>query len=289
MVPLVEAFLSHFKGVKIVSTDPLTIETYDDTFQLDAEWTVTTWYPAPPIYPYGTAPWQVMALGYLADSQGELAFSTDKAGTKQIEWLSLIAGPSIDILKKHVDAEVMTPTLVYTPTLSAFITPEETAARWNSLKKWFSLQGHFWLGTGPYWLDKAFPIEKTLTLRRFEAYPDPASKWAGFGAPMIAVVEVDGPGQVKIGDEATYDVFVTFEDKPYPAAQVDAVKYLVFDSAGATVAIGDATAAEEGHYTVTLSKDVTSKLAAGSNKLEVVFTSKAVSIPTITDYEFVTQ
>ena len=31
------AFLDHFKAVKIVSTDPLVIETYDDLWFLDAE------------------------------------------------------------------------------------------------------------------------------------------------------------------------------------------------------------------------------------------------------------
>ena len=47
---------------------------------------------------------------------------------------------------------------------------------------------------------------------------------------MIPVVEVDGPGEVSIGAEAVYDVFITFEDAPYPADKVDAVKYLVFDA-----------------------------------------------------------
>ena len=56
---------------------------------------------------------------------------------------------------------------------------------------------------------------------------------------------------------------------------------------GAVVFQGDATAAEAGHYTITLSADDTAKLVAGSNKLEVVTTSLAVSIPAITDFEFV--
>ena len=36
-VPDFESIMSYFKGVKIVSTDPLIIETYVDTFDLDAE------------------------------------------------------------------------------------------------------------------------------------------------------------------------------------------------------------------------------------------------------------
>jgi hypothetical protein len=70
---------------------------------------------------------------------------------------------------------------------------------------------------------------------------------------------------------------------------VDQVKYLVFDATGAVVLQGDAVAVEEGYYTVTLTADDTAKLVAGSNKLEVVTTSLAVSIPTITDFEFVAQ
>jgi peptide/nickel transport system substrate-binding protein len=203
--------------------------------------------------------------------------------------MSYIAGPSLAILKADLDTLVMTPTIPYEPTLGQYVTPEEAAARYSNLDKWYGLQGHFWVGSGPFWLDKAFPIEKTLTLRRFEQFPDPASKWAGFGAPMIPVTVIDGPGEVAIGTEAVYDVFVTFEDQPYPAASIAEVKYLVFDASGLLVASGPATAAEEGHYTVTLGADVTGKLAAGSNKLEVVVTSNAVSIPGMAAYEFVTK
>jgi mannosyltransferase OCH1-like enzyme len=98
---------------------------------------------------------------------------------------------------------------------------------------------------------------------------------------------VDGPGEVAIGTEAAYDIFISFEDAPYPSEKIDAVKYLVFDATGAVVFQGDATMAEEGHYTVTFSADDSAKLVARSNKLEVVTTSKAVSIPGITDFEFV--
>ena len=93
--------------------------------------------------------------------------------------------------------------------------------------------------------------------------------------------------QSTIGTEAVYNVAVTFDDQPYPADKIDAVKYLVFDAAGAVVTQGDATAGADGAYTITLSADDTAKLVAGSNKLEVVTTSLAVSIPTITDFEFV--
>ena len=52
--------MSHFKGVKIVSTDPLVIETYDDLYYLDAEYMVTTWWPD---YTYGPGAWHNIGLG----------------------------------------------------------------------------------------------------------------------------------------------------------------------------------------------------------------------------------
>lgn len=294
--PVVSAYLSHFKGIVIESTDPLVITTYDDRFFLDGEWIVyynATWWPTPVTgYGRGDPPWEAFALGNLADAGvdpeiGQLAWSTDKATANKVEWLSFIAGPSLEILKGYVDKAKAENYIPFAPTLSQYITPEEATLRWTNFSDWYDLKGHFWVGTGPFYLEKAYPTEKTVSLMRFVDYPDLSTRWSIFGAPMIPVVEVDGPGEVAVGAEATFDVFITFQDAPYPADKIDAVKYLVFDANGAVVFQGDATPAEEGHYTVTFSTDDTAKLVAGSNKLEVVTTSKAVSIPGITDYEFV--
>jgi peptide/nickel transport system substrate-binding protein len=293
LVPNIDAFVSHFKGVVIESTDPLVISTYDDQYFLDAELIVRTWYPgyASQAFAYGAAPWQTLALGNLADASTdkttELAWTTDKAGAKEVEWASFIAGPSIAILKGWLDTAQAENYIPYAPTMGQYVTADEATLRWTNTLNWYKTQGHFWIGSGPFYLNKAFPVEKSLSLLRYDAYPDSASKWAIFGSPMIPVVTVDGPGQVTIGQEATYDVFITFQDQPYPADKIDAVKFLVFDASGAVVTQGDATAAEAGHYTVTLTADDSAKLVAGSNKLEVVTTSLAVSIPGITDYEFV--
>ena len=81
LVPGVETLLSHFKGVKITSTDPLTIETYDDTYALDAENNVTTWYPSryiPAGSSNGMINLQSMVGAMLAEENGELALSPDK-------------------------------------------------------------------------------------------------------------------------------------------------------------------------------------------------------------------
>ena len=288
-----EGFQSHFKGVRIVSTDPLTIETYDDAYQLDAENLISnyTLYPNPtwwPQYAYGEAPWHTIAVGYLAEANKELAFSADKAGALSLEWMNFISGPSLEILKKYLDQANTESFIPYAATLGQYITADEAKARYENLDKFYAEHNHFWVNAGPFVLDKVFPVEQTLTLTRYETYPDNAAKWSRFGAPKIANVEVDGSGQVQIGSEASFDVYVEFNGEPYANSDISEVKYLLFDAKANLVTTGPAEALEDGHYQVKLPADVTSKLEAGSNKLEVVVVSSLVSVPSFASFEFVT-
>ena len=291
-VAATEGFLSHFKGVRIVSTDPLVIETYDDFFSIDAEVMVSnnqvypnpTWWPQ---YAYGEGAWHTLALGYLAESNNELAFSTDKAGALGVEWTSYISGPSLDILKKYLDQAGSESYIPYAATLGEFVSADEATARYDNLGAFFGDHGHFWVNTGPFFLDKVFPVEGTLTLTRNTDYPDNADKWSRFGAPRIAEVEVDGAGQVAAGSEATFDAFVTFNGEPYPAADISEVKYLLFGSTGELIASGAANDMGEGQYQVTLDADATSKLEVGGNRLEVIVVPSVVSIASFASFEFV--
>lgn len=285
LAPGVESFLSHFKGVRIVSTDPLVIESYDDQYFLDAEAMVRSWWPQ---YGFGTAPWYNMAVGYLADSNKELAFSTDKADANGVEWMSFISGPSLEILKANLDKATADNFIPYAATMGQYVTAEDAAARYASLAAWYEARNHFWLGTGPFYLYRVYPVEGTITVQRNVDYPDAANKWDRFGEPKIAVAEIDGPGQVTIGQEAKYDVFVTFKDEPYPQAEIVEVKYLVFNAKGELVTTGLATAVADGQYQITLSADITKGLEAGANKLEVAVSPLLVSLPTFASYEFVT-
>ena len=103
------------------------------------------------------------------------------------------------------------------------------------------------------------------------------------------MVEIDGESRVTIGQEAAFDVFVDLADGgAYPAADIAAVQYLIFDATGALVAQGDATAVEDGVYEVVLGADVTGALAEGSNKMDVVVVSNLVALPGLASFEFVT-
>lgn len=288
-----DGFQTHFKGVKIVSTNPLVIETYDDAYQLDAETLVSGFglYPNPtwwPQYAYGEAPWHTIAVGYLAEANKELAFSTDKAGALSVEWMSFISGPSLEILKKYLDQADAESFIPYAGTLGQYITADEAKARYDNLLAFYAEHNHFWVNTGPFVLDKVFPVEQTMTLSRYEAYPDNAAKWSRFGGAKIAEVEVDGAGQVQGGTEAVLDVYITYKGDPYANADLSDVKYLLFDAKGALVGTGAAEALEDGHYQVTLTADVTSKLEAGSTKIEVVVVPSVVSVPSFASFEFVT-
>ncbi len=282
--PDFESFLSVFKGVRIVSEQPLVIEWYTDSFQLDAELNVTTLWPQ---YGFGEGAWHTVGLGVLAEENQELAFSADKADALEIEWMNYVAGPSLEIMKKYLDQAVSDSFIPYEPTLGQYVTAEEAAARWQNLASWYEEKGHFWVGTGPFYLDKVFPLEKTVVLKRYEAFADPSDKWLGFGEPKLATVTIEGPARVSTGaGEAAFDVYVTYKDEPYPADEIMGVKYLLFDSEGKVVATGDAEMVEDGHYQVVLGADVLGGLGVGANRLEVAVTSKLVSIPALESVEF---
>ncbi|MGB9521279.1 MAG: hypothetical protein ACPL6F_00850, partial [Anaerolineales bacterium] len=284
-VPNFESFMSSFKGVKIVSTDPFVVEYYTDFYYQDAELDVTTLWPN---YLLGEAPWEVTAIANLAEANNELTYSADKADAKKLEQTSYVGGPSLEILAKYLDQAAGEAYVPYANTMGQFLTTDEVKARYDSLKKWYGDHGHFWLGTGPYYLDKAFLTEKTLTLKHFDDYPDLADRWSQFGEPKIADVQIEGDAQVKINSEATFDVMINYKDQPYPQSEIKMVKYLLYNAKNEVVTIGQAEAVEDGHFRIVLPADLTAKLEAGSNKIEVAVVPLPVAVPTFASIEFVT-
>lgn len=285
-VPGYEVFASQFKGMKIVSVDPLVVDYYSDVVLTDAELLVPTIWPT---YSFGEGSWHMLAIGNLAEAAGEVAYSVDKAGPAEIEQTSFIGGPSLEILKKYLDQAAAESYIPYAPTMSQYLTAEEAATRYANYEAFYTDHGHFWIGTGPYVLDKVFQVEKSLTLKNFDAYPDLADRWSNYGVPKRAEVELDGPGQVTIGQEATFDVYITFQGEPYANADIKYVKAILYNAVGETVLVTEAAPVEEGKYSVTLSAEDTAKLEAGSNKLEIAVVPGVVNEPTFSSVEFVTQ
>jgi peptide/nickel transport system substrate-binding protein len=266
------------------------ITTYTDSYALDAEAFTGHWFPADELstYTVGSAAWHNLAPAIMAEAAGEIAFSIDKASANTVEQTNFIDGPTLEIQKQYLDQALAEGFIPYAATLGEFITAEEAQARYENLSNWFEEHTHFWLGTGPFYLDQVFTTEGNAVLKRYENYPDLADKWSRFSEPKIGVADVSGEGTVTAGQEATFDVFVTFKDEPYPAEEIESVKYLVFNANNEVVATGDAEAAGDGQYTIVLGPEVTSSLEAGANKLEVAVASKLVSIPSFATFEFVT-
>ncbi len=287
LAPSVNAILDPFRGFRITSTNPLTIEYYTDSYNADAELNVVPWWPYSPFGLSGENSWETLAISNLAEANKELAFSQSKADTLKIEETSWVGGPSLEILSKYLDQAAGESYIPYEATLSQFITKDEADLRYANLKKWYQDHGHFWVGTGPYYLDKVFTTEKSLVLKQNKDFVDLADRWSMFSEPKLAESALDGPGQVKAGDQAVFDVTISFKDDPYPQSDIEKVKYILYDATGAVVGSGDATAVEDGHYQVTLSSDVTSKLPSGAARLEVVVVPIPVAVPSFTSFDFV--
>jgi len=286
----VETYLSHFRGVRIVSTDPLVIETYDDSYALDAENNIATWFPST-YYPAnstnGMIAWQNMAPALMAEEAGELAISIEKSGTNEVEWTSFIAGPALEIEARYLDQAIADAYIPYAPTLSQYITAEEAVARYENLKAFYTEKGHMMVGTGPYVVDQVFPVEGTVTLVRNETYPFSLDQWAVYDEPHLATTEVEGALQVVKGEEAAFDVYINFKDEPYANDDIASVSYTLYGANGETVSTGVAEAVSDGLDQVIIPADVTSQMEAGAAKLAIAVSSKIVSIPSFTSYEFV--
>jgi len=145
------------------------------------------------------------------------------------------------------------------------------------------------IGTGVFYVDEVYPTEGTVTLSRYADYIFPSDEFSGFGAPMIADAEIDGPLAITKGEAADFTVAVTYDDEAYPSAKLNFVSYMLFDATGKLVEKGNATMTEEGLYAVSLSAETTGKLEVGGAKLLTAVSSKVVSIPTFSEYEFVVQ
>ncbi|OYT60814.1 MAG: hypothetical protein B6U75_00745, partial [Desulfurococcales archaeon ex4484_217_1] len=69
--------------------------------------------------------------------------------------------------------------------LGKYISEDEALQRYQNLKKWYEEKGHFWVGNGPFYLDKVDVVAKQLVLKAFREHIDTADKWLIFSEPLI--------------------------------------------------------------------------------------------------------
>jgi len=282
-VPSMETFFGHYRGLKIVQEDPLVVEVYSDQIFPDAETIAGTRAD----YLFTSTPWPSLALGVLAEQNRELAFSSSKADQLEVEWMSYIAGPSLPILERYNAQAQQEGFIPYKNTAGQYISAAEARERHQLLGEWRQAKGHFWVGQGPFYLDSVHTTEKIVVIRRFDRHPDAPDKWQRFSDPRIPEVDISGPRRVIAGEEARFQVKVTFKGEPYPVDDVEFARFLVQDARGELIMVADANPTRDGIWEVVLTPEQTAGLETGSTRLEVVVSVKPVSIPSFISFSFV--
>jgi peptide/nickel transport system substrate-binding protein len=280
-VPTFEVFQRHFRGWRIVSREPLTVEIYSDQIYPDAETIVAARTP-------DVLPWHTLALGIRAEQAGEVAFSSNKSDRLRVDQLNMVAGPSLGILDRHLRAAGQGPFVPYAETLSPLMRDGEAGERYRALDTWRAERRHYWVGDGPFYLHAVYPLERVLVLRRYEDFPDPSDKWLRFTTPEIPELVLDGPMIVPADEPADFTLQVTFEGEPYPLEALETLQYLLFDGSGELVDRGDAGQVGAGTWRIRLTPDELAELGVGANSLEVAVTSNRVALPSFASHAFAT-
>ncbi len=281
-LPSFQSFQRHFKGWNIISHDPLEIEIFSDQIYPDAEWIAGARIP-------GATAWHMLMIGIMAELNGELAFSSDKADLMGVDWMNMVTGPSLRILDRKLDRAKERGIVLFEETLGEFMEEDEIRNRYEALEKWRIEKGHFMIGSGPFYLQSARPIEGTVVLRRFEQFPDPSDKWLRFTEAAIPVVEIEGPAIVESGDTAEFTIRIMKGDETYPAEDIYSVGFMFFDSRDELIFKGEADQPEENRsWRISLSGEQVRKLDTGANSLEVAVTSRNIALPSFASLPFAT-
>lgn len=188
-----ENVMGSFKGVEFDFGVPgygLVVTTYEYQSQPDAERMLTyleswpplrdyTWFPAGDRGPWV---WHNIALGILAEQDLKLAFSLNKSTENNTEWMSFIDGSSLEILEAYL-ADVQNSGsddyafIPYEKVLGDYVDQGEALARYANLQDWYDAHGHFWVGSGPFYLDSIDTVADIIHLRRFASCPDAGDRW----------------------------------------------------------------------------------------------------------------
>ena len=278
-------FMDAFRGFRIVSTEPLVVEWYSNNYSGDAE--LSAYFTLWPNYDFAESSWPQMAMMNRTEADGLAVYTDVKANDLELEQISLIGGPTLENLTTSLDALIAEEFVPYEATLGQYLSKEQAVTRYEALKAHYATTGNYWQGTGPYYLKSVDLNGKSLVLAHFDLYTDSALRWAVYAEPRIADIEIETPGQVMAGEEAIFDVYVTFNGEPYMNDEIKQVKFIVYDATNTIIFIDNAVAEEDGHYLVTLTPELTEQLGEGANKLEIAVVPYVVAQPTLTSVEFV--
>jgi peptide/nickel transport system substrate-binding protein len=132
------------------------------------------------------------------------------------------------------------------------------------------------------------PVERSVVVRRFEAFPDRSDKWLHFTRPPVPVVDLGGPMVIEGSQAARFSLRISHAGKPYSIDDIEMAQFLLFDGAGRLALKGDAEPADDGLWQVALSAEQVEKLGTGANTLEVAVSSRRVALPAFASHAFAT-
>ena len=282
-----------FKGWKIISEDPIVVEIYKDDYALDAEANVSD--IEGPSWTYDStgsqASWHEVAISNRVIESGKATYSEGAADAEDtIEWLNLLDGPCLEYMSTAVAELLAEGYIPFEPTMGKYVTADEAKTAYQNTMDFYTANGHYVIGMGPYYISSVLSTEGSVTLSAYEGYMEPADRWAFLSTPKLATVDVEGPTSVKADKGATFKVNVTDPNgDKYPAEDIGSVKYLLFDSTGTITEVVDVEAKKDGLYEIDISAASIGALGNGSCKIEIVVSPLAVAAPSITAVEFVVE
>lgn len=158
-IPGFTTWRQQFVALKIVSEKPFVVDVWVNYTALDVEYIVDF------AVIWGDMPWHVYTIGILAETEQKLAFSSDKAAKLEVDWMNYIGGPSLKILEEMLNKAEETGYIPFEKFLGKYITKEQAKEAYSLLRKWYNEHGHFWVGAGPYYLDRVDIVAHTALLK----------------------------------------------------------------------------------------------------------------------------
>jgi peptide/nickel transport system substrate-binding protein len=228
-----------------------------------------------------------MAIGIKAEADGLLAFSADKSEELDVEWMNYIGGPSLAILENILQESMDTEWIPFENVLKDYVSSEDIQTRYQNLKDWYADKGHFKVAGGQFYLDQVDFVGHSAVIKAFRDYPFKADKFARLAEPPIPTSTIEVPENVipSLGAIINYDL--SYAGEPYPNDRMELAKYMVLDSVGNVLTVGNAEPIAEGEWIIGLDSTETARFTAGAYNLITIALSKDVAMPGVVETPFV--
>lgn len=270
-----KAFLPKFKAFEFVDSD--TFVTYVDFFHLDAGEMadVGSWWP--------DAPWTVHEVMGGAMLDGALAADEKDADNLAIPWMDQTKGASIPILQeKLAELKLANHKAVG---LEGMITDAEATAAWTALDDFVTAYGHFFVASGPFWLESFDTATWSFTLKAHrDGYPFRADHWEAFRTPKIPVISLSAPDTVFSGTPAVFDFSSVVAGSPFD--NIASQWFLKDLSTKDIIMEGTASQVGAGAYRIEIPAATTEQLLFGTFEMILVVTSPEAAPPSISRAPF---